>query len=95
MNTKEAIRRIKEHNRIHYKNEYPHAVLITEALNMAIKALEENNRLKELLKKAVEDIRLVQVDCDSEDCNYCIYDLHNCCKWKRHNEAMKLIGDDE
>lgn len=38
MTNKEAISRIKEHMIIHKMNE-PHAILITEALNMAIKAL--------------------------------------------------------
>lgn len=41
MDTKEAIRRIKQHNRIHFAKEYPKAILITEALDMAIEALEK------------------------------------------------------
>lgn len=40
MNNQEAIRRIKDHMRIHFKLEYPRAIKITEALNLAISALE-------------------------------------------------------
>lgn len=39
MDNKEAIRRILEHKRVHSLNE-PRAVLINEALDLAIKALE-------------------------------------------------------
>lgn len=41
MEAKEAIKRIKEHNRIHAVKEYPFAIKITEALNMAVEALEK------------------------------------------------------
>ena len=41
MDLKEAIRRIEEHNRIHFAEEYPRAIKITEALIMAIEALEK------------------------------------------------------
>lgn len=40
MTNKEAIRRILDHKRVHSLNE-PRAVLINEALDLAIKALEE------------------------------------------------------
>ena len=40
MDIAEAIHRIKEHNEIHFRKEYPHAVHITEALNIAVKNLE-------------------------------------------------------
>ena len=40
MTANEAIRRIKEHNRIHSKKE-PQAILITEAMNVAVEALEK------------------------------------------------------
>lgn len=39
MTVQEAIKRIKDHNEIHSKNEH-FAIHITEALNMAIEALE-------------------------------------------------------
>ena len=41
MEAKEAIKRIEEHNRIHAAKEYPFAIKITEALDMAVKALEK------------------------------------------------------
>ena len=41
MTPKEAIRRIKEHNRIHFQKEKGKCPFITEALNMAISALEK------------------------------------------------------
>jgi len=41
MTYREAADRIEEHTKIHYKNEYPHAKLITEALYMAVALLRE------------------------------------------------------
>lgn len=41
MQEKEAIIRIKEHKYIHFKEEFPRAIKITEALGMAIEALEK------------------------------------------------------
>ena len=41
MTPQEAIRRIEEHNRIHAVKEYPFAIKITEALDIAVKALEK------------------------------------------------------
>lgn len=41
MDNKEAIARIKEHKEIHFAKEYPFAIKITEALEMAIEALEK------------------------------------------------------
>lgn len=38
MDNKEAILRIKDHMEIHFAKEYPRAIKITEALEMAIKA---------------------------------------------------------
>ena len=46
MEVKEAIRRIEEHNRIHFAEEYPRAIKITEALNMAVEALEKQIELE-------------------------------------------------
>lgn len=43
MTNKEAIRRILDHKRVHSLNE-PRAVLINEALDLAIKALEEQDK---------------------------------------------------
>lgn len=41
MEVKEAIRRIEEHNRIHFAKEYPWAIKITEALDIAIDVLQK------------------------------------------------------
>ena len=40
MSNKEAIRRIRDHISVHFAEEYPRGVLITEALTKAITALE-------------------------------------------------------
>ena len=50
MDVKEAITRIEEHNRIHFAKEYPRAILITDALDMAVKALKNQEYVKEILK---------------------------------------------
>ena len=57
MTYREAANRIEEHIQIHYKNEYPHAVLITEALQMAMTLLRERADLEtapRLLEKATQ-----------------------------------------
>lgn len=46
MEVKEAIKRIEDHKRIHFSKEYPRAIKITEALNMAIEALEKQISMK-------------------------------------------------
>lgn len=46
MEVKEAIARIKDHMEIHFAKEYPRAIKITEALEMAIKALEKQMPMK-------------------------------------------------
>ena len=43
MTNKEAIERIKDHCEIHFKFE-PESIMITEALNMTIKALEQQEK---------------------------------------------------
>lgn len=50
MTPNEAIRRIIEHNRIHSKKE-PQAILITEALDMAVEALEKQIPKKSIVTK--------------------------------------------
>lgn len=49
MTNKEAIRRILDHKRVHSLNE-PRAVLINEALDLAIKALEEQDKKGEWIE---------------------------------------------
>ena len=41
MDYREAADRIEEHAQIHFKKEYPHAILITQALGLAVKVLRE------------------------------------------------------
>lgn len=50
METKEAIIRIEEHNSIHFAKEYPRAIKITEALDMAVNSLKNQDKIKEILK---------------------------------------------
>lgn len=40
----EAAKRIEEHMKIHFEREYPHAMKITEALEMAVKLLHKADR---------------------------------------------------
>ena len=49
MDAKEAIIRIEDHNRVHAVKEYPFAIKITEALDIAVKALE-----KQIPKKPIK-----------------------------------------
>ena len=48
MTREEAIERIKDHMEVHRSTE-PRAIYITEALNMAIKALEQQDRIAQIL----------------------------------------------
>ena len=50
MTAEEAIRRIRDHNEVHSARERNFAVYITEALNMAIEALE-----KQIPKKPINE----------------------------------------
>lgn len=53
MTNDEAIRRIRDHMRVHNIGEYPH-IHIKEALDMAIDALNENSKLRANLAQVVE-----------------------------------------
>lgn len=46
MDIKQAIRRIEDHTEIHFKKEYPRAMKITEALEMAVAALRKQDGIK-------------------------------------------------
>lgn len=70
MNNKEAIRRIEEHKSIHFAKEYPRAIKITEALNMAIKALEKATP-KKPTKTTIDEPVL-------GECVYETYDAYKC-----------------
>lgn len=58
MTEQEAIRRIKEHNSIHFKKENGRCPYITEALNIAISALEKQIPKKPIKLKAEQDIKI-------------------------------------
>lgn len=58
MTNEEAIRRIKEHIEIHSRKEKGRCPLITEALHMAISALEYRIPKKPSMIKANEDVKI-------------------------------------
>ena len=62
---REAANRIEEHIQIHYKNEYPHAVLITEALQMAMTLLRERANLENCSKAIRKGDAIWYVDFES------------------------------
>ncbi len=65
MTYREAANRIEEHIQIHYKNEYPHAVLITEALQMAMTLLRERANLENCSKAIRKGDAIWYVDFES------------------------------
>lgn len=65
MTYREAANRIEEHIQIHYKNEYPHAVLITEALQMAVTLLRERADLENCSKAVRKGDAIWYVDFES------------------------------
>ena len=65
MTYREAANRIEEHIQIHYKNEYPHAVLITEALQMAVTLLRERADLENCSKAIRKGDAIWYVDFES------------------------------
>ena len=54
MEVKEAIERIKNHTEIHAARQFSFAMKITEALNMAVEALEKQIPKKPNLKNATD-----------------------------------------
>ncbi len=64
MDNAEAIKRIKDHIRVHHIGEYPH-IKIAEALNMALSALATDNNVGD----KVEVIRCK--DCKHWSMGYC------------------------
>ena len=46
METKEAIKRIEKHKQIHFTKEYPRAIKITEALDMAVETLKKQDPME-------------------------------------------------
>lgn len=63
MTPQEAIRRIKNHNEIHSRKEKHFAVHITEALNMAVEALEKHIPKKTTKRQYVPNGTLIYGHC--------------------------------
>lgn len=85
MTNQEAINRIEQHMRIHFVSEYPHAVYITEALNMAIEALKAREPMEP--QKQIEQREwTVCGNCKNhliykwKYCGYCGHEV----KWNEH-----------
>lgn len=73
-----------------------------EAIDVAVKALEENSKLKRLLRLAVDGFEHIGKHftmCSHDDCDKCPYYIGErlICpdKWKHAEEAMKLLGDED
>lgn len=64
MDVKEAIKRIEDHTRIHFRKE-PMAIKITEALNMSIAALEKQIP-KQLISEGNDESDWVHCPCCDE-----------------------------
>lgn len=74
-----------------------------QAIDIAVKALEENKRMKELLKQAVEDFKTAYVlgdNCYTVDCEICPYREYvkeeefyycSCGRWDYADEVEKLL----
>ena len=78
MTNKEAIDRIEDHLRIHFQDEYPYAVRITEALRMGIDALKEQDpkvmSLKEL--EETKDPVFIELRTKGKHYNFIISHIH-------------------
>jgi len=71
MSVKEVISRISEHNNLHFSKEYPRAQHITQALNIAVKALAELTEYKAIGEPA-ELVKVVRCkDCIRRSKKYC------------------------
>ena len=68
-----------------------------ESKNKVFCSAEYCQKLKDMLKAAMADLE------NAEDCDTCVYDSAHCpgvtgdCtyKWKHHDEAMQLLGEEE
>ena len=67
MSYREAARRIAEHAEIHFKEEYPHAILITQALAMAVRVLNEKADLEEMDSRLKEGDSIWYVDAELQE----------------------------
>lgn len=91
MTPNEAIRRITEHNRIHSKKE-PQAILITKAMDMAVKALERQIPKKPDIHPCEENGVYATLTCCPTCGDIVEVEYNKCCG----NCGQKLgWGDDE
>lgn len=56
---------------------------------------DENAKLKELLKEAVDDFQYLSEQFCERNCACCPLDTGNYCEWKHQDEALALIGGSE
>lgn len=67
-----------------------------EAIDIAVKALKENDKLKQLLKLAIEDFCKVRNVCDKgSDCRECPCNLDVVCEWKHADEVKEILEDEK
>lgn len=55
---------------------------------------DENAKLKELLKEAVDDFQFLSEQYCEKNCACCPLDKEDFCEWKHQDEALALIGED-
>jgi hypothetical protein len=72
-----------------------------EAIDVAVKALEETAELKRLLLLALDDFAVNYINyCDCLECSDCPYHVdieqfEGCStRWKHLDEAVQILGDD-
>ena len=75
MEAKEAIKRIEQHNRIHATKEFPFAIKITKALDMAVEALESK-----IAKKPLTDTLREEGYCACPICNHLVDNISQYCE---------------
>ena len=85
MDNAEAIRRIKDHIKVHHIGEYPH-IKIAEALNLAISALANDNNAG----RKLEVVRCKDCEyCEKYPAGYFCYDPRD-----KYCEGLEVQADD-
>lgn len=93
--------RAKDYSDTHWEADERHEHQeYVEALQIAVKALEETAELKRLLSLAVVDMATISGDkclCNIDmHCDICpLVITGRMCKWKHADAALKLLGDDK
>lgn len=85
------------HNELYAKFEKQKSINY-ELVNDNQELIDENKKLKRLLRLAVEDLSRIDGVCDDYDdvCDECPCKVNilGRCEWKHAEEALKLIGDE-